>query len=777
MASTASFQTYTAAPLVGSVAGASSGLIDNADTYRRYRAGLSVGVFEHGSYRHHRRSIFYEVGRRFNRRAEALAYVHGDIDIEEIDASVPINPAQAASFEGWARKYSNFSPQWLYMDLAAVAERLAKSVAAQSVYGDVSTATIRAGQPIRVTALGTLDSPQTASNASVFIPRTVDTVGNDHVFAVLAAAANGEGAAVTTDVLRLDATTNQPILPAVEGASLATACVEALRVVGANMEESGAGDVFAYAVTRGIHHVVSVVSHTDEGGWMRGVLRSCTLRVPYGGINQALRDYPALPVLASTSAGSVSSWVDGIALKTAAAVAHCDPCVNATGGTYPTVLTAARGPVLAPGSGEVNPTDADATVIGRQIAADVGRFAPAYTRALMDLFGLRAYSGIADSVHCTATRSALDETTDRHLRHKTVAPYFWIEPTSLIKAGQFGLPAEAAGFGALVTAGEQATRPCFEQVTELDRGRHADFCTVAFKMRSARTSGLVSAYAGTPAELAGLKLYQFDESSIVLAGSQGNVPGDVPAKHAVAEPVSSYLWTRGQSPIPAPAEFINTQGVYGAKYKVVSWDDDFDATLSDLPEAWELEAHPTIWRTSIPTALPQGPSNFATPDVRRARSRASIALAQSSLRARAWGESNSPVISVSNVPPSLGPLGPVTVEGGDVHRSDPGSAARYGVGAPVANAPDERAAPVGPIPHQQPLRGAQYPRVGGGQLGGVGAAGAPPGPPGAGGAGPPPPGPAPPADDGGAGPAGMEVGGAPPLIENAAAAAMPAPQQ
>nr|UYL95684.1 MAG: coat protein [Luoyang Totiv tick virus 4] len=760
MASTQNFQAAVTSLLTGTVAGESGGQLQTDDAYRRYRAGLSIGVYEHGSYNYSRRSIFYEVGRRFRRLTEALAYTKNQDECIPIDASVPVNPAQAANFEGWARKYSNFAPQWEYMDLGGMVERLAKSVAAQSVWGGVNCTHLRAGQPIRVAAIGTLDAPQTASSESVFIPRTVDTVGNDHVFAVLTAAANGEGAAVTTDILRLEAGTNQPVVPNVGGSVLATACVEALRVLGANMEESGAGDIFAYAVTRGIHSVMSVVAHTDEGGWLRKILRGSTFRVPYGGINQALRNYPALPPLAGDSTSAVSAWVDAIALKTAAAVSHCDPCTVGSGGLYPTVFTSNKGAVMPSGSADDGDAQ-DAAAIGRQLSADQGRFAPLYIRALTGIFGLGTNSGVAESFHCTAAGQELYETDDRHLRHKTVAPYFWIEPTSLIPKGCFGTEAERAGFGALTTAGQEHEQPAFEVIRELDRGRNANYSTVAFKMRTARTSGLVAAYASTPGNLSGMKLYQFDDESVVLAGDQGPTAGDVRTKHLQADPLSSYLWVRGQSAIPAPAEFMNTQGSYAAKYKIVDWDDDFDATLGDLPEAWELETTPTKWRVSVPTAIQSGKSNYEDRQAKRARSRAAIALAQAVIRSRGLGDAASPTIAISSVPPDLGEgtKAPMADTLADTHRSDPGPTQRFAEGASSTGAGDLHGAAVGPIPHHQPLRGAPYVRAGPGQAGPVVPPAGPPQPP-------PPPGPS-------SGGGGSDVGPNDPVDAAGATAAPP----
>lgn len=744
MATGEGFQARATSPLTGTLADPVGGVIGADDTYRRYRAGVYMQTPDQGSPTAQARSIFYEVGRRFGRARDVLAQPAPEA--MPVDCSVDINPSEASSFEGVARRFSNFSPQWVKMDLAAMVERLAKGVAAYSVYGGVDTTALRGGLALRVTALGTLDSPQTASIHSVFIPRTVDTVGNDHVFAVLVAAANGCGAAVTTDVVRLDANTNQPVVPAVAGAAFATACVEALRVLGANMEASGAGDVYAYALTRGIHSSVSVVAHTDEGGFLRALLRHDRFRVPYGGINQGLRHYPALPALASTAPPSIAAWVDAIALKTAAAVGHCDPLVPGPGGLYPSVFTAKDGLMSAPGQVGEDPTDADARAIGRQIAADLGRFAPLYMRALTTIFGLATHSGVAESHFCTVGARSLDQAghVDRHLRHKTVAPYFWVEPTSLLRDTAFGTLAESEGFGAKVTPGDSRDYPCFERFRALETGRSATFATVAFKMRTARTSALVSAFAGRPAPLADLRLYQFDESAVALPGDQGPTAGDVAAKHAAADPLSSYLWVRGQSCFPAPAEFLNIQGNYGAKVKLVDWDDDFNATISDLPNESEMSTSVVTFRVSIPMGLDSGPSNYEDRQARRARSRAASALAQAVVRSRATGLAVTPTMEVSDVPPTFDEARPAYADDEPAgHGADPGTTTGLGVAAGSDRGREVRGAPLAPTAHHQPQRAPRLP----GQPAIPPAPAGPPGPPpppGAGGAPPGPPGGGPP---------------------------------
>lgn len=748
MASGQGFPQQATSPLTGTIADPVGGVIADSNSYRRYRAGVYMQLPDHGSTTSHARSIFYEVGRRHS-GAKPL-FARPPESSVPIDCSVDINAAEASNFEGTARRFSNFSPQWVKMDLAAIAERLAKGIAGYSLYGAVDTTTMRGGQPVRVVALGTLDSPQTASTSSVFIPRTVDTVGNDHVFAVLVSAANGEGASVTTDVVRLDANTNQPIIPAVAGGAFPSACVEALRILGANMEASGAGDIFAYAVTRGIHSAVSVVGHTDEGGLMRGLLRHDRFRVPYGGINQALRDYPSLPALASTSASAIAAWVDAIALKTAAAVGHCDPLVPGEGGWFPSVFSAKEGAMLPAGSIGEEATDQDARAIGRQIAADLGRFAPLYTRALTRIFGLHTSSGVAEAHFSTAGSRALNQETavDRHLKFKTVAPYFWIEPTSLLEANAFGSLAESEGYGAKVTPGDTATVPCFERFRSLAKGLTATHATIAFKMRTARTSGLVSALAANPAALADIKLFQFDTASVALPGDQGPTNGTVSDKHQAADPLSSYLWTRGQSCFPAPAEFININSNYGGKVKLVDWDQDFNATLTDLPNDSEMASDLITWRVSVPAGLPTGPTNSSDRNAKRARSRAASALAQAVARSRSFGLAVSPTMEVSEVPPSFDePARPFKDTEPTGLGIDPGVTTTRAEPSGIDNGRTVRGASLNPVAHHEPQRAPQMPQRGAGFAVGPPPApqgGAPPPPPGAGGPPPPPPGQGPP---------------------------------
>lgn len=141
----------------------------------------------------------------------------------------------------------------------------------------------------------------TSMASTVFIPRSDIQNINPDVLAVLLHAIAGEGSVIATDII-------VPINSHITGSSIPIAIVEALRMIGANMISSDQGPLFALALTRGIHRVLTVHSHTPEGG-----------------LNYTLTNYPGIPTLLSGSRTSVGAYVDSLALITAALVSRCDP--------------------------------------------------------------------------------------------------------------------------------------------------------------------------------------------------------------------------------------------------------------------------------------------------------------------------------------------------------------------------------------------------------------------------------------------------------------------
>lgn len=73
-------------------------------------------------------------------------------------------------------------------------------------------------------------------------------------------------------------------------------CYSAIRIIQGMMY--GEGGIGALAFIRGIHEIVNVVGHTDEGKYMRHVVRQNKYAAPFGGIYIRGKDlYVRLPAI------------------------------------------------------------------------------------------------------------------------------------------------------------------------------------------------------------------------------------------------------------------------------------------------------------------------------------------------------------------------------------------------------------------------------------------------------------------------------------------------
>jgi len=289
-----------------------------AGEYRRYQSTLA----SHADFGTHTdasvRAILYQVGLA-GTKAGILA-PPGD-NVRRLDAGYAVPASLADDFNGFARKYTNFAAHFGSASLAGIVDRLARTLALSSHY-EIRGNDIRGGRPLSVVSVPSLPAPVSASTSHVFIPRLVDHAQAPDTFAALVSAVIGEGGTVATDAVDIDANVRAAIVPDINGDCVSPACVDALRLLGANMAACEMGGLFAYAFTRGIHRALSVVSHTDEGGIVRDCLRSAEFAVPYGGIHFGLQQYAGLPALGTTTDEGVAGYVDAIAIGTAALVAH-----------------------------------------------------------------------------------------------------------------------------------------------------------------------------------------------------------------------------------------------------------------------------------------------------------------------------------------------------------------------------------------------------------------------------------------------------------------------
>lgn len=698
------------------------------NSFRRYMSVVQTSTTIDGIPDIDRKRIFYEVGSHYDTAGQALAVAPATV--LSLEASHNNGPALSEEFKGLAKKYSNFSGRFDRSSLCGVVERIARGLAAWSLFEGVTGASLQAGQPIHLTALDVWTSPVEANRAHVFIPRVVDTQITPEVFSILVLAIAGEGGRVATDRVQVDANTNQPYVPDVDNDAFPRACVDALRVLGSNYAEGGAGDLFCLALTKGLHHVLTVVGHTDEGGFMRSVLRRGCFEPPYGAVHGGLPTYIGLPALSSVQAVAVGGYVDSLALMTAGLVAHCDPGVIRDGEWFPSIFTQTTSalPVVRPGNHQAS-VPAGLTRCRNAIVADFGRFAALYVPSLCKLFGFGENSGIAQRALCAfAGDIPADE---RHLQFVSVAPYFWVEPTSLIDPGFCGTMCESEGFGSYGAKMSSTLIPAWEACSPRTTGvlTHS---LVNVKMRSARTSGFIAHFNGHAQDgLGAVFPRQLDPGGIIHPGNNVAQP-EVRDRLDAQVDMAGYLWTRGQSPFPAPAELVNTGLTMGLLVRHMSVADDGDITVEHMVGKGDLPIMQVRFDVGIPRGLPIGASNAGNSDARRARTRAAVSLDQVRLRARVFGTPDIDDMPVMASAPGGSWLG----RGGE--RDDRHQVGGLGVDRIAASdaghfstAADSRGERLFPTVLQLGLRGPTLPNRGSGGGGGPGSV-PPAGPPGGG---------------------------------------------
>lgn len=607
--------------LSGVVAGA-LGEVVGRDKFRRYRSDLTTQTTMRGAVDSSTKAILFEVGPR-DYTSTAIAR-HLDLVVGG-DCAIRVDSLLAADFAGSARKYANFTGDFAVLDLGGVVERLAAGIAFYANTGTLTPLQLRGGGNVNVVAIGSATQPVAASRDKVFLPRCVDHVTSPNTYAAIVNAVSGENGTLVTDVLEIDPATNQVILPSVSGVDLAEGCYHALRIIGSNYEQSGAGDIFAYAVTRGIHKVVTVVGHTDEGGYMRSVLRRGRFAVPFGGIDTRLRGYVGLPRPVSANLAGYQQFVDSIALATAAAVAAADPLVANNGKLYPTIFSVQDG--LDRAGVHTAATDSDAVAIANKITGASSSFAANYVRMLCKIFAINGDTGLVVR-HLTMCFGLVPATADRHLKFKVVAPFYWIEPTGVLHTDDSAFDAIKAGFGPITKPGHTATLPMFEDVSTKDLG--GGLVGMNCSWRSARTSGLLMHLQGH--RLDGLANFVMRRGDVERFALIGGTSLAVSERMIANADLASYLWGRGQSCIPAPGEMVYTGNALAFVVKLGNFDENsFSYLDTHVPTGSEMMTG--CVSVSCTRAAPMLCSTVSafTRQINRSRSAAAAALSNARL--------------------------------------------------------------------------------------------------------------------------------------------------
>lgn len=632
---------YESTFLSSILANPKGGLLTDNNMFRRYgsffRSCTNMGKIADM----HAMRILYEIGRRKGSLSDYLRPTPPS-GVVRADASYRTNTVLLVDFVGQAKKYSNFGANFEYSSLAGLAERIALGIATYSVFGKLTSTQLAGGNPIKIHALGVFDSPVNAMDNLVFVPRLVNSILTNDIFAVIIAAAAGEGSQIATDILDIDRTTARPIVPVVADGNFAMAAVSALRLIGANMNLSEQGPLFALAVTRGIHKALSVVGHTDEGSVHRSLFRCGAFGAPFGGIHHTIEQYTGIPAFSMSGISEVCAWVDGIALTTAAAVSISDPGVMYNESWYPTVYDGTAvddkfeeaGEEKTVGKGEETSVKNGYAARNRnQLVSDYVQFLEIYLPTIAKIFGL---SGQIDvPVRFQSTVGSQLKADERHLQYASITPHFWIEPTSLLPENFMDNICEREGFGSFGGKNQRTSRSAFEamELVNVNGGMYSSYYV---KMRGARTSGLIQHLNMHPMDgLGAVCIKQADPLGILQPGGSEATPVSDRIKRGAS--MNEYLWVRGQSPICAPGEFINIKPTYGIQIRHGMFDADGYLHAEHVPASWEMMNCTVEFDIGVPTGIPNGASNSPDSNARRAKTRALKELSATNARSRIHG--------------------------------------------------------------------------------------------------------------------------------------------
>jgi hypothetical protein len=316
------------------------------------------------------------------------------------------------------------------------------------------------------------------------------------------------------------------------------------------MEAQEAGALFSFAVTVGVHRIMTVHGHTDEGGFMRDVLRSVNFGDSYGGLVMSVEPYTGIPLPHGGLSGFVKV-IDAIAFTTAGAVAMADPLTEVDGRLYPTILDTFRegGPV------DGSPTDnLDAQLHIRTIAGSCTQFSQNYVSTLARVFCNSGGERLAKLVLNDTFNSIVGESF-AHLKYRVVAPFFWIEPTGSVHLTNGDSEAAKNGYAQLCTPYQSGQLPAFSGAVKVGESAVASGYLVDWV--TARKHGMLHHLCVHKLDgLANVVIRQIDGNATTLCGRG---PEDAPYLHVNERvgrkmDVGSYLWGRGHSSVIAPAE-------------------------------------------------------------------------------------------------------------------------------------------------------------------------------------------------------------------------------
>lgn len=592
----------------------------------------------------------WEIGCRYERSPDSNVTGH------EVAALVAPNPDRVSVHcpmvipaelrgkicEQAGRMFAN-QPEWERCDFAAVVRVLGGMLAACTFDSDYSTRDFLPDGKFIVRGANVPMCSWSFGENAVYVPKSVDSECYERTWAAITCAINICGSGVITENLEIK--DDRVVLDHhYKGRALWNGCCRAVNIFAGYFEELGMSDVFSIAFTSGLHSVATVVAHSDEGGCIRDVLRNMNFCKPYGAIPPLRVPVNTMTVAYGNSVADLQTYVDGLLLSSAATVAHSDPMIKYQEKYYPTFISSAR---ASSGSPDL------AQEMLESLNDIIQPFSALYSANLSKLYGLNSFktpSCLQSLFSCACSLlSSRPKSALRHFNYETMVPYFWVEPTCLLSPNCYGSLAEEYGSGSLGDFNSDTYIRLFEDIEEF--GSTHDMMDACVKFTSLRKSGLML-------WLGGHKLDGCAQIVPVQIGVNDIINTRKPNTKELVEglergdSIDKYMWTRGQSALPHPGEFLNIAGLIGVRFtRIPSFSPDYKKTA--LPNFRELlgNGEVCIRTTRVGRTKDAGMCTFSDRMIKW-RGAATRSLANVSRWLSDFGDAKGLPMVVSTIPPS-----------------------------------------------------------------------------------------------------------------------------
>nr|QXV86547.1 capsid protein [Totiviridae sp.] len=625
--------------------------------FRKYTGSVLLKWHAFGRKKINQKRITYEIGFRWDQENPARTKRSVSLAKKAIASLVGENPLARAPLytpADYKEKLLKAEPKhtqqlnWETFDFSGPVAMLYAWLSVASWMPEVKLSQLVDTSKIRLVGLANLEDSAALAVNSVYIGQTVCVISGGGAYWALVAACAACGATVATDRAVL-AGADTPRFMSSSGPRLWRDLLDAIRVLAELYDRSGGGEIFGYAMAKGLHTVNTVVGHSDEGGLIRDVLRECTFLPPYGGLPGNCPLSACMPTIAMGSPYStLASIVDSLCLMSAAAVAQCAPTVVTDSLAHrPVVIQGKLSPLALEGPAPPAPNDpadkqrydnelaqAKAEIeehldmIREPILDSMSQFSDLYLPGLARILQLASnpdYRRGFGNWMQQAAESVLGCSDNRHLiKNETLAPYFWVEPTTIFPSKWGNAPAETAGWASWGGPDEVRTVRMFDEMEQADIPTyHVRFYYLRFE-GARKCPWIACLHNHRDDGLAQIHLKRLDPEALACMGGTAARLGPNEAFERRTH-IADYLWVRGQSMLVHPAELLhmNDYLIIGLKH----YKPEDENWLAAIPNPNEIVNATVTMEFQAPAGRAAGPLGAETRRERSYRTRGQQALA------------------------------------------------------------------------------------------------------------------------------------------------------